>query len=168
MGGYCALEIMRQAPQRVQRLALLDTSARPDSPEQSRRRRDLIALCERGNFRGVSNVLMPLMIHAQRLDDKALVEDIVAMTRRIGAGTFVRQQHAIIGRPDSRPYLGSIDCPTLVMCGRQDKLTPPEVHEEMAAALPAARLTIIEQCGHLSSMECPDEVNRALRGWLTA
>jgi len=167
MGGYCALEIMRQAPQRVERLALLDTSARPDTPEQTQRRRDLMALCARGNFRGVSSVLMPLMIHAQHLGDKTLVEDIIAMTRRVGAETFVRQQQAIIGRPDSRPLLPSITCPTLVLCGREDKLTPLEVHQEMATAIPGARLTVIEQCGHLASMECPIEVNRALRSWLT-
>ena len=166
MGGYCALEIMRQAPERVERLALLDTSARSDTPEQTQRRNYLIALSQRGNFRGVSTFLMPLFLHESRLADKTLVNDVVAMTRRVGAEAFVQQQKAIINRVDSRPNLAAIHCPTLVLCGRQDRLTTLELHEEIATTIPTAELTVIEQCGHLSTLERPQEVNQALKKWL--
>ncbi|MFO1349584.1 MAG: alpha/beta fold hydrolase [Gammaproteobacteria bacterium] len=166
MGGYCALEILRQAPQRVERLALLDTTARLDTPEQSQRRRDLMVLSERGEFKGVATWLLPLFIHASRLDDKALVDEIVAMTRRVGPEAFLRQQRAIMSRPDSRPHLPAISCPTLVLCGREDMLTPLAVHEEMAAAIPGARLVVIENSGHLPTLEWPQQVTQALRAWL--
>ncbi len=168
MGGYCALEILRQAPARVRRLALLDTSARADSPEQSSRRRFLIELAEKGDFKGVTPRLLPLFLHPDRLMDAALTGRVTAMTHRVGKEAFLRQQKAIIGRIDSRPFLPRISCPTLVLCGRQDQLTPVALHEEMAALIPGARLETVEACGHLSTMERPDAVNAALRIWLGA
>jgi pimeloyl-ACP methyl ester carboxylesterase len=167
MGGYVALEIMRQAPERVTRLALLDTGSRADTPEQTTRRRDLIALADRGEFKAVSPRLLPLFIHEGRLEDAALVADIAAMADAVGKEAFLRQQHAIMNRPDSRPELPGIACPTLVLCGRQDVLTPPELSEEMASLIPGADLVMVEACGHLSTMERPDEVNAAMRSWLT-
>ncbi|MEK9644384.1 MAG: alpha/beta fold hydrolase [Alphaproteobacteria bacterium] len=167
MGGYVALEIMRQAPERVTRLALLDTGSRADTPEQTTRRRDLISLADRGEFKAVSPRLLPLFIHEGRLEDAALVADIAAMADAVGKEAFLRQQHAIMNRPDSRPELPGIACPTLVLCGRQDVLTPPELSEEMASLIPGADLVMVEACGHLSTMERPDEVNAAMRSWLT-
>lgn len=166
MGGYCALEIIRQAPERVERLALLDTSSRPDSAEQTKRRQGLIALSERGNFQGVSRLMLPMFLHESRLNDQTLVDDVIAMTRRIGPDAFIRQQKAIMSRIDSRPHLAAIDCPTLVLCGRQDRLTTLELHQEIAEMIPVAELNVIEQCGHLSTLERPDEVNQALSQWL--
>jgi pimeloyl-ACP methyl ester carboxylesterase len=168
MGGYVALEIMRQAPERVTHLALLDTSARPDSAEASRRRRALIALSRTGRFKGVTPRLLPMLVHPDRLDDAPLTDVVMAMAERVGQVAFIRQQTAIMGRPDSRPGLPAIACPTLVLCGRDDALTPPALSEEMAAAIPAATLELIDSCGHLSTLERPETVNRALRRWLGA
>jgi pimeloyl-ACP methyl ester carboxylesterase len=166
MGGYVAQEIMRRAPNRVLRLALLDTSARADSPEQTARRRGLIALAETGEFKGVTPRLLPLFIHPDRLGEAELVAIVTQMAGRVGRDAFLRQQKAIMGRPDGRSDLARIACPTVVLCGREDVLTPVAVHEEIAAAIPEARLEIIGHCGHLSTLEAPEAVNAALRDWL--
>jgi pimeloyl-ACP methyl ester carboxylesterase len=166
MGGYVALEIMRRAPQRVAGLALIDTSARPDTEEQSRRRRGLIALARTGKFKGVTPRLLPLLLHPARLEDPVLTGRVMAMAARIGRDAFLRQQTAILGRPDSRPDLPRIACPAVVVCGRQDELTPLPVSEEMAALIPGAALVVVEDSGHLSTMERPEAVNAALAAWL--
>lgn len=168
MGGYVAFEVLRRAPARVSRLALLDTSARPDTPERSRQRREFMALArrERG-FAPVNRVMLPLMVHASRLDDAPLVAEIRAMADRVGVAAYVRQQEAVIGRADSRPGLGSIAVPTLVLCGREDALTPLDAHQEMAAGIPGARLEVVEACGHMAPMERPEAVNSGLSRWLS-
>lgn len=167
MGGYCAQEIMRRAPERVTRLALLDTSARADSDEQRARRRGLIELAQKGEFKGVTPRLLPLLIHPDRLQDEALTRTVTGMAERIGKAAFLRQQKAIMGRPDGRPDLARIACPTLVLVGRQDALTPVALHEEMAAGIRGARLVVIEDSGHLTTLERPDPVNAALEEWLS-
>jgi pimeloyl-ACP methyl ester carboxylesterase len=167
MGGYLAIEIAREAPERVTHLALLDSSARADRPEQSQRRRDLIALSERGQFRGVTPRLMPQLIHRDRLGDKNLTDVIYAMADAVGPEGFRRQETAIMNRRDMRPDLARVAAPTLVLCGRDDALTPPKLAEEMAALIPRSRLVIVEGCGHLSTLERPAEVNAAMREWLT-
>lgn len=166
MGGYVAFEILRQAPERVARLALLDTTARADSPEQSRRRRGLIQLAEKGNFKGVTPRLLPLLIAERFLEDDALTSVIIGMAGRIGRDAFLNQQKAIMSRPDSRTELPGIKIPTLILCGREDALTPPDRHEEMAEAIPDADLVVLGGCGHLSTLERPAEVTTALRAWL--
>ena len=166
MGGYVAQEIVRQAPERVSHLALLDTSARQDSETVSRRRQDLIALAGRGRFRGVTPKLMPMLVHPERLDDTALTDDIQAMVERVGGEAFLRQQKAIQGRVDGREDLARITCPTLVLCGREDQLTPLDAHIEMAENIPGADLVVLGRCGHMSAMERPDDVTTALRNWL--
>jgi pimeloyl-ACP methyl ester carboxylesterase len=168
MGGYVALEIVRQAAERVDRLALLDTSARADTSEQLEKRQGLIALARRGRFIGVTQALLPLLLHRARLGDDKLVSTVKKMAINIGQEAFIRQELAIMSRADSLPLLPAITCPTLVLCGRQDALTPPERHEEMARALPAAKLRVIEECGHLSTLERPAEVSAALQRWLSA
>jgi len=168
MGGYIALEMVRQAAARVTRLALLDTSARADAPEQSQKRRDFIELAQRGRFLGVTDALLPALVHPSRLQDAALVAVIKAMAREVGKEAFVREERAIMSRADSRALLPSIAVPALVLCGRQDALTPLARHEEMAGAIPGARLEVIEDCGHLSTLERPAEVSAALRRWLAA
>ncbi len=168
MGGYVAFELMRQAPGRVTRLALLDTSARPDTPERSRQRREFMTLAQRERgFAPVNRVMLPLMVHASRLDDAPLIAEIRAMADRVGVAAYVRQQEAIIGRADSRPALAGIRVPTLVLCGREDALTPLEAHEEMAAGVPGALLEVIDTCGHMAPMERPEAVNSALSRWLS-
>ena len=115
---------------------------------------------------GITGRLLPQFIHPDRLGDENLVNRIKEMALAVGRDGFIRQQTAIIGRPDSRRDLAGIDCPTLVLVGRQDLLTPLARHQEMQAAIPGAKLSVVEDCGHLSSMERPDEVNQALREWL--
>ena len=165
MGGYVALEVMRQAPERVERLCLLDTSARPDTAEQSRRRRGLISLSRSGQFRGVTPRLLPQLIHPSRLGSP-LAAEVMAMAERIGKDAFLRQQEAIMHRPDSRPHLGRIAVPTLIGVGAEDALTPPHLAEEMAAMIPGARLRRFADAGHLPTMETPEAVNAALAAWL--
>ncbi|MEK6211910.1 MAG: alpha/beta fold hydrolase [Pseudomonadota bacterium] len=169
MGGYVALEVMRQAPQRVTRLALLDSRARPETPDETERRQQLMKLAqtERG-FTPVTSRMLPLMLHPSRVKDARLTKTVRDMAERTGVEAYLRQQRAIISRPDFRPELPKIKCPALVLCGRQDQLTPPECSEEMASAIPGAKLVVVEECGHLSTLERPDEVNEAMRAWLTA
>ncbi|MGH6988621.1 MAG: alpha/beta fold hydrolase [Stellaceae bacterium] len=166
MGGYVAQEIMRTAPQRVSRLALLDTSARADLPEQAQRRRDLIDLSKKGQFHGVGQQLLPNLIHPDRMGDTALTDTIQAMAEAVGAEAFRRQEVAILVRKDGRPDLARIAVPTLILCGQDDRLTPPKVAKEMSALIPQAKLVIIERCGHMSTLERPEPVNHALREWL--
>ncbi len=166
MGGYVALEVMRQAPERVERLALINTKARADTEEQTRRRRGLIALAQKGTFRGVTERLLPMLIHESRLADDQLTGRVMKMADNIGRDGFLGQQAAIMTRPDSLPDLVKIRCPTLVLGGRQDQLTPVDCHREMAAGIGTAKLVILEDCGHLSPMERPEAVNEALLAWL--
>lgn len=167
MGGYVALEVMRQAPGRVTRLALLDTGARADTDEQKRRRRGLISLSRSGQFRGVTPRLLPSLIHSSRLEGPVAAE-VMAMAERVGKDAFLRQQEAIMHRIDSRPLLASIAVPTLVGVGADDALTPPSLAAEMAALIPGARLRHFAHAGHLPTMETPEAVNAALAAWLTA
>ena len=166
MGGYVALEILRQAPARVARLALLDTSARSDTPAQSAMRRALIQLAQTGTFKGVTPRLLPRLVHPARLDDPTVTEPIFAMAADTGRDGFLRQQAAIMARPDNRPLLSSIRIPTLVLCGRDDQLTPAELSEEIAVGVPGARLILIDACGHMSPLEQPAIVTAALEEWL--
>lgn len=168
MGGYIAFEIWKQAPERVERMALLDTRATKDTPEETQRRKDLLALADRGRFTGISERLMPLFIHEDRLSDRDLTDAIVQMAADTGKDGFIRQTRALMARPDARALCKTIDVPTLVLCGRQDALTPVAMHEEMADLMPDSNLVVIENCGHLSTMETPDEVTRAMRNWLAA
>jgi len=166
MGGYVALEVMRQAPERVERLALLDTAANADTPEQTERRQALLSMSRHGKFRGVTPRLLPLLVHPDRQEDEGLVGPIMAMAERVGSEAFLRQQTAIVGRDAKYDVLGDIRCPTVVICGRQDILTPPERSEELAADIPGAALVMIEDCGHMSAMERPQAVTALLRYWL--
>jgi pimeloyl-ACP methyl ester carboxylesterase len=166
LGGYVALEIMRRAPDRVTRLALLDTSARPEPSAE----------VEPGLFpsigepvrAGGATPLTTLLVHPMRLGDRRLATILAAMADRVGRKVFLRQQQAILRRPDSWPDLAAIRCPTLLLCGRQDRLAPPALQQEMAEAIAGARSIVIEDCGHLSPLERPEMVTKALRDWLNA
>lgn len=166
MGGYICFEIMRRAPERVAKLALLDTSALPDDEARRQHRAELMKLAEIGEFKGVAPRLLPQFVHPDRLTDGTLTDAVMDMTQRVGRDAFLRQQQAIMGRIDSRPMLASVAVPTLVLCGREDALTPVERHEEIADAVPGARLCIVEDCGHMSTMERPQAVTTMLRDWL--
>src|SRR6516162_4799964 len=167
MGGYLALTIVRRAPERVQRLALLDTSARPETPEQTARRKPQIALAEAGRFAEVPALQFPVFIHRNRQGDEALRARVRRMAEETGAQAFLRQQQAIMTRADVRPCLSAIKCPTLVLVGDGDELTPPALSQEIAAGVAGSRLVVVADCGHLSTMEQPDAVNRALIEWMT-
>ncbi len=165
MGGYVAMEIMRQAPERVLALALLDTNSRPDSAPAIEMRKSMMALA-RTDFQAVIDSLTPRLLHPDHLADRAIVKVIEDMAHSVGPAAFERQQTAIMGRIDSRPSLQRIRCPSLVLCGREDLLTPLELHEEIAGLIPGARLVVVEHCGHMSALEQPQQVSAALTAWL--
>jgi pimeloyl-ACP methyl ester carboxylesterase len=157
---------MRQAPERVERLALIDTTARADTEEKVQTRRDLIRLANLGKFKGVTPRLLPNLIHPSRLKDPAVADVILEMAARIGQDAFKRQQNAILSRTDGRADLAAIRVPTVVICGRQDALTSVELHQEMVTAITGSRLVVIEDCGHLSPLERPYAVTAVMRYWL--
>ena len=165
MGGYVALEVMRQAPQRVERLALLNTNARPDTPESTENRKRLMALAEK-DFPEVIGTLMPKLLSAEHLPNAEITGTITEMALGIGKEAFARQQRAIIGRIDSRPHLAAIRCPTLVVAAREDAIMPVAVLEELAKGIPGARLAVVEKSGHMASMEQPAAVTKLLMDWL--
>jgi pimeloyl-ACP methyl ester carboxylesterase len=165
MGGYVAFEIMRQAPQRIIALALLDTSARPDTEEASANRHKLIAQARR-DFSQVAPALMQKLLHPDHVKEPVIADAFVQMAGRVGCNAFIRQQTAIMSRIDSRPFLKEIVCPVLVLCGREDQVTPVDVHEEMVACIPSATMTIVEHSGHLSALEQPETVSAAMQTWL--
>lgn len=167
MGGYVAMEILRVAPERVERLALLDTQARADTAEASDVRRQTIAIAEAGGFAKIAAMQYPRLVAPARLDDAELEARVRAMADAVGPAAFVRQQTAIMGRIDSRPSLAAIRCPTTVIVGSEDQLTPPPLAREMADLVPAARLVEIAGAGHLAPLEAPAAVTAALAEWLT-
>jgi len=162
MGGYVAFEVQRQAPDRVAKLALLDTSARPDLPEQTEVRQRQIELARSGRFGQIAGMLFPRFVAASRHGDKALEAVVQTMAEETGAEAFVRQQTAVMQRVDSRPGLAAIRCPTLVVVGTEDTLTPPDRAAEIAAGIARARQVVVPDCGHLSTLEQPQAVTRAL------
>lgn len=168
MGGYLAFELLRQAPERITKLALLDTSAREDRPEQTTFRKEAIAAAEAGQFEDCIKRQMPVFLHPDLAADTThpMHLRVKAMNRRIGAKVYAQQMKVIMSRPDSVAELGRVKVPTLVLVGRQDMGTKVEVHEEIAAGIPGARLCIVEECGHLSTMEQPAAVTALLRDWL--
>lgn len=165
MGGYVALEIMRQAPERILALALLDTSARPDTPTALEKRSEIIEQAEI-NYQSVIDELLPKQLHPTNLENISLVNSIAEMAIGLGNKIFIRQQRAIAGRIDSIPSLSLIKCPTLVLCGREDAITPIGLHQEMVSEIEGAGLIIVDNCGHLSALEQPTRVNEALTQWL--
>lgn len=166
LGGYVAQEILRQAPDRVVKLALIDTNPFADTPEQTARRRTLIELARAGQLGRVLSLMVPTLVHPDRVNDVRLTAALRAMAERVGPQAYIRQQSAILARPDGQDDLARIRCPTLVLCGRQDALSPPEVHRRMAEAIPNGRLAIVEDCGHLAPLEQPQAVTALLRYWL--
>jgi pimeloyl-ACP methyl ester carboxylesterase len=166
MGGYIAFEIMRQAPDRVARLALINTQARPDTPEATARRRGQIAAVEAGGYRDGIGAMYPGFVHPSRREDAALRQLVYEMADDVGPNAFVRQQTAIMSRPDSRPTLAWIKCPTLVLSGDEDNTIPNSLSKEMADGIHGAKLTIIPHCGHLPQLERPEATANALVEWL--
>jgi pimeloyl-ACP methyl ester carboxylesterase len=166
MGGYIAFEIVRQAPDRVAKLALINTQARPDTPEATERRRGMIARAQGGGYRAILDELFPGFVHPSRLGEAALRQLVHDMGDDIGVEAFVRQQTAILSRADSRPTMATIKCPTLVLTGDADNTIPNSLSVEMAQGIPGARLAIIPDCGHLPQIERTQACADALVEWL--
>ncbi|WP_020699400.1 alpha/beta fold hydrolase [Reyranella massiliensis] len=167
LGGMLAVEIMQFAADRVTKLALLDTGMRSQNEAERAVRRARIRLADEGRFELVLGMQMTRFIPAYRLPDKPLVDEVMTMCGEIGVEIYKRQEELAAIRVDRRPDLPRIKCPTIVVCGRDDAATPLFLSEEMAKAIPAAALVVVEQCGHLVTMEKPEETNQILKFWLS-
>ena len=167
MGGYIAFEVMRQAPERVTRLALLNTSAKGATAETNLPRQQMITLAGKGGYDSITDLFWQKFVARQRLDDLQLREQVRAMASETGADIFIRQQKAIMGRPDSRPGLSAIRVPTVMLVGEEDQPTPVEDAREIAAGIAGCRLVVLPGCGHLSTLEEPRNVTQALQEWLS-
>lgn len=165
MGGYLAFEILRQAPERVRRLCLLDTSARPDSPEATQKRRAKIAVAADGRFEETLDEAYDTAVHPDHLGKAELRTLSKAMSLANGAEVHIRHQTAIIGRVDSRPVLSTVTVPTAVIVGDSDAITPLDAAREMAEGIAGAVLTVIERAGHMAIIEQPAAVNGAIVEW---
>jgi len=166
MGGYIAFAMMRLAPERIARLALLDTAARADTLDQTAARKTQIEMTKAGRYAEIPGLSMPRYVHKDRQNDVALTSTVRRMAEETGPDAFIRQLNAIMSRPDSRPLLGSIRCPALVLVGDADVATPPDLAREMADGIPGATLVVVPNCAHLSTLEQPEAVNAALIEWL--
>jgi pimeloyl-ACP methyl ester carboxylesterase len=165
MGGYVAQEIARIAPERIQRLALIDTAIRADTPERAAQRRAVNAAASgEGAFLGVADRLMASYVDASRLSDKNLTGRIQAMTQRLGREVFLRQNG--LAREDGAAALRALRCPIVIICGEYDAITPLAGQHEMAHAIGCSHMVIIPNAGHMTPMEAPEAVNAALRRWL--
>ncbi|MHC4041163.1 alpha/beta fold hydrolase [Bradyrhizobium sp. 23AC] len=166
MGGYIAFEIMRQAPERVAKLALINTQARPDTPEATARRCGLMERARRGELRAVREESFPELVHPSRRDDADILKLVHAQDEDVGVEGYLRQQIAIIARVDSRPTLAAIKCPTLVLTGDVDNTIPNALSKEMAEGIAGARFKVLDRCGHLPQAEQPEATMWALTEWL--
>lgn len=162
MGGRVALEVFRKAPERVEKLALLDTGIHPRKPNEEAGRLELIDLARREGMEAMAARWLPPMLHPNH---GALLAPMTEMVKRYTPDTFENQQRALLDRPDARTVLSSIHCPTLILCGREDKWSPVAQHEEIAALIPGSRLVVVEECGHMSPVEQPQAVTGALVAW---
>lgn len=166
MGGYIALEIMRQAGERVSHLCLMSTQARQDAPYVAARRRGYAQVAGMGRFIGMSRILLKTIIHEDAWDNREITEIVYAMAKKTGARGFMDQTKVVLSRSDTREILPNITCPTLVLCGDSDERTPLHLSEEMADLIPLAELQILERCGHLPPLEKPAETTAAIAALL--
>lgn len=164
MGGMIAMEAVRQAPERIRGLALLGTNAQPKSEDMRALREAAIALFEQDRVAEVIGPNVALAFHPDNAS--ALAPAYLDFVLRAGANQLVRQNRAVISRPDARTHLPQVRCPTLVMCGDTDRLAPPECSREIAALVPNAQLVMVQDCGHMLTMEQPEIVNATLAAWL--
>jgi pimeloyl-ACP methyl ester carboxylesterase len=172
MGGRVALEIYRQAPERVSRLILLDTGFRSRPTDETgereeRARMALLGQAREQGMRAMGTAWLQGMVHPERLSDEPLLASILNMIESKTPSIFAAQIQALLTRPEATPVLKNIQCPTLLICGRQDSWSPLSRHEEMAHLIPDSHLVVIEEAGHMSPMERPIEVASAIQNWLT-
>lgn len=166
MGGAVAFEVMRQVPMRVIGLALVGTTARPEWRSQNERRKPATELAAWGEFKAIAEMYAPFFFHPERTQDGAHVRTLEAMITAAGEAGLRNQQKAFASRPDSRPGLMNIGCPTQVLCGHDDVITPLEMSEEIARGIPGAELEVFDTCGHIPMLEWPEETTAVLRRWL--
>ncbi|MBU0747072.1 MAG: alpha/beta hydrolase [Gammaproteobacteria bacterium] len=166
MGGMVAMEAARQAPERIAGLALLGTTARPETPDMRALREAAIELFEQGRLREVIEPNVALAFHPHNAADPELVQAYLDFVLDAGAAHLVRQNRAVIHRPDARLQLPHLTCPVLVVCGAADQLTPPECSAEIAALVPHADHAVLANSGHMLTMEQPDAVNHLLVQWM--
>jgi len=166
MGGYIAFEIMRLAPERVAKLILMSTSARPDAPERSADRRKQVEGSRKYGLRAGTKALYPKLVHPARHEDAPLLTTFIEMAEQLGVDAFARQIEAIIGRADSRPSLGDIKVPTLVVAGKDDALITPDNSEEIAAGIKGAKLELVAHCGHMGMIEKPETYTKLISDFL--
>ncbi len=171
MGGRVALEVLRRVPERIERLALLDTGYHPlpqgeVGERETASRLRMVAMARELGMREMGVVWLQGMVHPERLSDSALVASILDMIERRTPECYAAQTRALLARPDAAPLLQEIRCPTLLLCGQQDSWSPVDRHRRMAAQIPSSQLTIVPECGHMSTMERPQAVSAALQGWL--
>ena len=167
MGARVAMEMVRRAPDRIERLALLDTGAHPPRPDEPAQRQILVDLAFTQGMEALAARWLPPMVHADRADDAFIMDDLHAMVLRMSPDIYQRQVTALLGRPDAFPALRTVTCPTLIGVGRQDRWSPPAQHEAIVEAIPHARYVIFEDSGHMSPVEAPEAVTSALLDWLT-
>jgi pimeloyl-ACP methyl ester carboxylesterase len=166
MGARAALEMMRLAPDRIEALCLMDTGVHPKREGEEAQRQALVDLAYSEGMGALADRWLPPMVGEGRAADPAFMASLKAMVMRASPEQHERQIRALVNRPDARPLLPTIRCPTLVMVGRQDRWSPLSQHEEIAALIPNAELVVIENSGHMAPVEEPDQVSRALLGWL--
>jgi len=167
MGGRVAFEMVRAAPERIRSLVLLDTSTGPAAPEETGSRGELVDLARRDGMAAMAAKWLPPMVHPKRLADTPFMDALTEMVCRATPEIFAQQQHALLTRPDARPLLPEIACPTLVGCGADDAWSTLAQHKEIAAAIPGAQLVSIPDSGHMVSVEAPDALTAVLRDWMT-
>jgi pimeloyl-ACP methyl ester carboxylesterase len=173
MGGRVAFEVFRRAPERLTGIALMDTAFGPKpsgaaGDDEAAQRYALLEVARKRGTRAMGRVWVQKMVHPERLSDEALLNSIIDMIGRKTAEVYAAQIKALLERPDATPLMGKIHCPTMVLCGRQDSWSVLSQHERMADAIPHSRLVVIEECGHMSTIERPNDVTAALKQWLTS
>ncbi|MDP3531928.1 MAG: alpha/beta hydrolase [Alphaproteobacteria bacterium] len=166
MGGYVAFEILRQAPDRVQKLAFINTTHRIDEPAIRQRRLDFIELASRGKFKGVTPQLMKSLVDKSNIHNQSIRDIVFGMAKRVGQEGFIRQEKAILSRIDSTSLLHQINVPTLIIGGQSDQLISVEHQVDMHRLIPKACLRLIENAGHITPLEAPDLVTEYLKNWL--
>ncbi len=167
MGGYLCFEVLRRAPDRVLRLGLIGTSADPEPPDMTERRLVMIDKAERNGLLVMWRNFIPRLVHPDRLNEGAVVDDLLQQAFEVGLECFCRHQRALMKRSGYLDMLSAISCPTIVIMGRDDQVTPLPVHERMVNGIPGAEFVIIEDSGHVPMMERPDATTTAMRSWLT-
>ena len=171
MGGIVAFEMFRQAPERIKKIALLDTNPRSELPENVPVRQQQINTIAQGGVESLTTLVSQQLMPKYAFDSEQLLRlkpSVMEMALEVGTDEFINQWRALASRADSWSTLKDIRCPTLILCGFHDKLCSEKLHQDMALEIKHAKLKIIEEAGHLSTLDAPEQVNKALENWLNS